>query len=100
MAPAEFVELALLAGVTVLPLLGFVHGARAVPMVFLGWSQYLAPSLMLAVAVLLQGYKVPGNMWLSFGLIWLGIGAMTAGGRFLTWFGREPARTVPLKASI
>lgn len=60
-----------LAGViTTLPLLWFVAAAQRLPLVTLGFLQYLTPTLQLAVAVGLFGEPFDRARVVTFGLIW------------------------------
>jgi chloramphenicol-sensitive protein RarD len=56
--------------VTALPLYWFAQGARRIPLSRVGFLQYIAPSLMLLIGVVL--YKEPFTTVhaISFGCIW------------------------------
>jgi chloramphenicol-sensitive protein RarD len=63
----------LLAGsgvVTAIPLLFFGAAATRVPLTQLGLLQYLAPTLQLAIGVLLYGEPMPAVRLLGFALVW------------------------------
>jgi chloramphenicol-sensitive protein RarD len=63
----------LLAGsgvVTAIPLLFFGAAATRVPLTQLGLLQYLAPTLQLAIGVLLFGEPMPAVRLLGFALVW------------------------------
>ena len=59
--------------VTVVPLIPFVAAATRLPLVTLGFIQYLAPSISLMLAVWGFGETVDPWRWVSFGFVWLGI---------------------------
>lgn len=55
---------------TALPLMLFAAGARRLPMLMMGFMQYLTPTLSLAVAVFLYGETFTAAHAVTFGLIW------------------------------
>ncbi len=59
--------------VTALPLLCFGEAARRLPLTTLGFLQYLAPSMQLALAVAVYKERFEAEHAVSFGLIWLGL---------------------------
>ncbi|SHF43700.1 chloramphenicol-sensitive protein RarD [Lampropedia hyalina DSM 16112] len=63
-----------LAGVvTALPLLWFANAARRLPLSTLGFIQYIAPSIQLAIGVLIYKEAFTLHHLISFGLIWLAL---------------------------
>lgn len=63
----------LLAGcgvVTSLPLIWFAHGARRIPLATVGFTQYLAPTLMLLLGVFVYREPFTTSHLVSFGCIW------------------------------
>lgn len=68
--PGLLAVLAFSGAVTGLPLILFAAGARRLPLVALGFTQYLAPSLMFLVGWLLLGEQVPLARWIGFSLVW------------------------------
>jgi chloramphenicol-sensitive protein RarD len=80
----------LLAGagvVTTLPLLAFAFGARRITMTTLGVLQYLGPTGMLLLGVLVYGEPFGMVQAATFGLIWAGVILYTVDGlRKLRWF--------------
>jgi len=56
--------------VTTLPLYWFAKGAQRIPLSALGFMQYLGPSLMLIIGVLLYDEPFHQKQILAFGLIW------------------------------
>lgn len=59
--------------VTTFPLICFAQAIRRLPLVTLGFLQYLSPTLQLVVAVAVYGEDFSRNHQVSFGLIWLGL---------------------------
>jgi len=58
--------------VTCLPLILFNEGAKRIPLSSLGFLQYLAPTLMLLIGVLLYGEAFTSTHIISFAFIWTG----------------------------
>lgn len=64
----------LLAGViTVVPLLLFSEGAKRIPLSTIGFLQYIAPTMMLLIGVLMYGEAFTEYHAISFGMIWSGL---------------------------
>jgi chloramphenicol-sensitive protein RarD len=63
--------------VTAVPLLCFGQAARRLRLSTLGFLQYLAPSMQLALGVLLYGEAFNPERAVSFGLIWAGLAVLT-----------------------
>jgi chloramphenicol-sensitive protein RarD len=84
--------------VTAVPLVCFGEAARRLPLTTLGFLQYLAPSLQLALAVLL--FKEPFGVEhaISFGLIWAGL-AIFSVESILARYQQEPA-SLPVPAVV
>jgi chloramphenicol-sensitive protein RarD len=59
--------------ITAIPLLFFGAAARRLPLSTLGFLQFAAPSLQLALAVLLYGEPFSVDHAVSFGFIWAGL---------------------------
>lgn len=59
--------------ITAIPLLLFAGAARRLPLVVLGFTQYLAPVLQLAVGVVLLGERMTPGRWAGFVLVWLAL---------------------------
>lgn len=90
---------ALLAGaglVTTVPLLAFAFGARQITLTTLGVLQYLGPTGMLLLGVLVYGEPFGPVQAATFGLIWAGVALYTADGvmrlRGITPGGRPVSR--------
>jgi chloramphenicol-sensitive protein RarD len=56
--------------VTSLPLIWFAHGARRIPLAAVGFTQYLAPTLMLFLGVFLYREPFTFSHLVSFGCVW------------------------------
>jgi chloramphenicol-sensitive protein RarD len=73
-----FVALLALSGpTTALPLLCFGKAARLLPLSTIGFLQYLAPSIQLAMAVLLFGEAFRPEQQVSFGCIWAALAILS-----------------------
>lgn len=76
---------------TAVPLLLFAAGARRIPLVTMGILQYLAPSIQLAIGVLLYHEPFDRHRLLGFGLVWLALVLYSGEG---LWRWREQRRLV------
>jgi chloramphenicol-sensitive protein RarD len=59
--------------ITVLPLICFNAAARHLPYTTLGFLQYVAPTLVLSLAVLVYGEQLAASTLLAFAFIWSGL---------------------------
>ncbi|WP_397451024.1 EamA family transporter RarD [Pseudomonas sp. NA-150] len=59
--------------ITVMPLICFNAAARHLPYTTLGFLQYIAPTLVLSLAVLVYGETLPTSTLIAFGFIWTGL---------------------------
>ncbi|MEO5535567.1 MAG: EamA family transporter RarD [Pseudolysinimonas sp.] len=59
--------------VTTVPLLLFASGARRIPLVALGMTQFLAPILQFFFGWLILHEVMPPERWVGFGLVWLAL---------------------------
>lgn len=59
--------------ITLVPLVCFNAAARHLPYTTLGFLQYIAPTLVLAQAVLLFGEHLPPSTLVTFAFIWFGL---------------------------
>jgi chloramphenicol-sensitive protein RarD len=71
--PAEVGLVALAGPVTVVPLVCFAAAAVRLPLSVLGFFQYLAPSIMMLLAVFAYGEPLRPTQLISFGCIWLAL---------------------------
>jgi chloramphenicol-sensitive protein RarD len=69
--------------ITSIPLLCFGAAARRLPLSTLGFLQYVAPSLQLALAVCWYGEAFSLDHGVSFGFIWAGLALFTAESIFM-----------------
>lgn len=58
---------------TAVPLLLFAAGARRMSLTALGFTQYLAPTLMFAIGWLFLGEEMPPARWIGFGVVWVSL---------------------------
>lgn len=63
---------------TALPLFLFATGAQLIPLYMIGFLQYIAPTLMLVIGVVIYGEKFGGIEMISFSFIWLALVLFTA----------------------
>jgi len=67
--------LLLFAGVvTTLPLYWFAEGTRRIELSSVGFLQFIAPSIMMVIGIVLYGEVFTTTHAISFGLIWTGLG--------------------------
>ena len=59
--------------VTAIPLLAFAAGARRIPLSLVGILQYVAPTLQLAIGLVVFHESLPLAKLFGFGLIWLAV---------------------------
>ena len=71
--PGSGALLVLAGAVTVLPLLWFTRGARAITLTTLGFLQFLAPTCQFLLAVFVFGEPFGPIQLTAFGLIWAGL---------------------------
>jgi len=63
--------------ITAVPLLSFAAAARRLPLSTLGLTQYLAPVLQLAFAVVLLHEPMGAARWAGFGIVWVALVVLT-----------------------
>lgn len=69
-----FLTLLLLTGVvTAVPLVVFTFAARRLPLVYIGFLQYIAPSIHFLSAILLFGEELSMEGLVAFGMIWFSL---------------------------
>ncbi|MGV8918947.1 MAG: EamA family transporter RarD [Pseudomonas sp.] len=59
--------------ITVMPLICFNAAARHLPYTTLGFLQYIAPTLVLSLAVWVYGEQLPTSTLIAFAFIWTGL---------------------------
>ncbi|PKH11392.1 EamA family transporter RarD [Planomicrobium sp. MB-3u-38] len=64
--------------VTALPLVLFATGAPLIPMYMIGFLQYIAPTMMLIIGVLMYGEEFNRTSLISFSFIWVALILFTA----------------------
>lgn len=64
--------------VTVVPLLLFAYGAKAIPLATIGMLQYLTPTLQMLWAVFVVHETITTQRWVGFVLIWIAVGVFLA----------------------
>jgi chloramphenicol-sensitive protein RarD len=63
--------------ITAVPLLLFASAARRLPLVYMGFIQYVAPILQFLFGVFIMHEPMPMERWLGFGLVWLALIVLT-----------------------
>lgn len=59
--------------VTAVPLLFFAAASRRLPLVYMGFIQYVAPIIQFLVGVLVLHEPMPPERWVGFSLVWLAL---------------------------
>jgi chloramphenicol-sensitive protein RarD len=62
---------------TAIPLIFFGVAAKHLPLSYIGFMQYLTPIIQFSLALLVFHEPMPAARWLGFGLVWLGLVALT-----------------------
>jgi chloramphenicol-sensitive protein RarD len=75
--------------VTTVPLLLFAAGARRIPLVALGMTQFLTPVLQFLVGLLVFHEAMPTERWIGFALVWIALVVLMAD---MIIAGRPPRR--------
>lgn len=63
---------------TAVPLIFFGVAAKYLPLSYIGFMQYLTPIIQFSLALLVFHEPMPAARWVGFGLVWLGLVALTA----------------------
>jgi chloramphenicol-sensitive protein RarD len=71
--PALTVAMLFAGVVTTVPLLLFAAGARRIPLVVLGMTQFLAPLMQFVFGWLVLQEAMPLERWIGFGLVWVAL---------------------------
>jgi len=59
--------------VTAVPLLFFAAASRRLPLVYMGFVQYVTPLIQFMVGVFVLHEAMPPERWLGFGIVWLAL---------------------------
>ncbi|WP_025156642.1 EamA family transporter RarD [Leifsonia aquatica] len=59
--------------VTAVPLLFFAAASRRLPLVYMGFVQYVTPLIQFLVGVFVLHEAMPPERWLGFGIVWLAL---------------------------
>ena len=71
---AVHTTLLVLSGVaTAIPLLLFASAARRLPLVYVGFIQFIAPILQFAIGVFVLKEPMPPERWFGFAIVWLAV---------------------------
>ena len=62
---------------TAVPLIFFGVAAKYLPLSYIGFMQYLTPIIQFSLALLVFHEPMPAARWIGFGLVWLGLVALT-----------------------
>ncbi|MTI16727.1 EamA family transporter RarD [Rhodobacteraceae bacterium RKSG542] len=66
--------------ITAAPLILFAYGAQRIPMIYVGFMQYVAPSLQFILAVWAYGEPLSTDRLISFVIIWISLAIFTVDG--------------------
>ncbi|GAA2212232.1 hypothetical protein GCM10009850_076940 [Nonomuraea monospora] len=66
--------------VMVVPMLLFSAAATKIPLSLTGMLQYIEPIVQFLVGLLVFKESMPGSRWAAFGLLWVGLAVLAAGG--------------------
>ncbi len=62
---------------TAVPLILFGVAAKHLPLSWIGFMQYLTPTIQFLLAILVFKEEMPATRWLGFGLVWLGLAVLS-----------------------
>ena len=62
---------------TAVPLIFFGVAAKHLPLSYIGFMQYLTPIIQFSLALLVFHEPMPAARWIGFGLVWLGLVALS-----------------------
>lgn len=65
--------LALFGFLTAIPLILFGSAAKQLPLAWVGFMQYLTPSIQFVLALTVFHEPMPAARWIGFGIVWLGL---------------------------
>ncbi len=69
---AGAIGLAAYGALTAIPLILFGVAAKHLPLRFIGFMQYLTPSIQFVIALAVFHEPMPAVRWIGFGLVWIG----------------------------
>jgi chloramphenicol-sensitive protein RarD len=78
--------------VTTIPLLMFATAAQSIPLLWIGLLQYIAPTLQLAIGVLVYGEPFSGDRVIGFALVWAALAVFAVEGVLQSRVGRMQSR--------
>jgi chloramphenicol-sensitive protein RarD len=58
---------------TAVPLLMFASATRRLPLVYVGFIQFIVPSLQFVIGVFVLGEPMPAERWAGFGIVWVAL---------------------------
>jgi chloramphenicol-sensitive protein RarD len=70
--------LALFGFLTAIPLILFGSAAKHLPLAWVGFMQYLTPSIQFVLALTVFHEPMPAARWIGFGIVWLGLAFLMA----------------------
>jgi chloramphenicol-sensitive protein RarD len=68
--------LALFGFLTAIPLILFGSAAKNLPLAWVGFMQYLTPSIQFVLALTVFHEPMPAARWIGFGIVWLGLATL------------------------
>lgn len=68
--------LALFGFLTAIPLILFGAAAKNLPLAWVGFMQYLTPSIQFVLALVVFHEPMPQARWIGFGIVWLGLAVL------------------------
>ena len=92
--PLQFILLVLAGIVTAAPLIMYTQGVNGLPFITMGFLQYICPTLMLILGVLIMGEPFTTAQAVSFAFIWAGLILFSVG-----MVRREKKQAAALKAA-
>lgn len=78
--------------VTAVPLLFFAAASRRLPLVYMGFVQYVTPLIQFLVGVFVLHEAMPPERWVGFGIVWLALVVLSADMVVAARAGRRVAR--------
>jgi chloramphenicol-sensitive protein RarD len=85
--------------ITAVPLLLFAGAAQRLPLVMMGFIQYLVPILQFVVGVAFLHESMPPIRWIGFGIVWLALAILSAD-MLRAWRRTRTSAPAPERAGI